>query len=486
MTTISAVDLSRSASGRLFLFGALYFAQGVPWGFISVTLALYLTGQGMGSGAIGEVLALSYMPWSFKPLLGPLADWLSFRRGGRRAWIIGAGLGMGATLLTLAWLDPRGSMPTFLGLIFAHNLFAAAQDLGTDALAVELLAEHDHESGTANGVMWASKYLGVVVGGAGFSRVAAALGWRSLFLLMAALVLVVGLVPLIAREPAREPPPPLSRPARRWSRVDTAIHVSAGLLLCATWSVLTRYGLLTALWYAVGVVVLAAVARTFLPGATPPRNRVITGTLRSFALRATFAGLVLFLLAPAASNFLSALSVPMLKARMGYSDAEIGALNGLYSSVLSAAGAFAGGVLSDRLGRRKALALFTTATAALYLGFGLFEARWGERTFVYGMMLAIAFADGMVHATYLSLGMDLSNPAVGGTQFTAFMGLSNVRNSWSSWLGGQVAEVISAPRMYLLAAAVAMVPLVLLPLVDPAQAKRAFRKKDAKGSEGEG
>lgn len=479
------VDLSRSASGRLFLFGALYFAQGVPWGFISVTLALYLTGQGMGPGTIGDVLALSYMPWSFKPLLGPLADWLSFRRGGRRAWIIGTELGMGATLLTLAWLDPRGSMSTFLALIFAHNLFAAAQDVGTDALAVELLAAHDQEGGTANGVMWASKYLGVMVGGAGFSRIAASLGWRWLFLLMAALVLIVALAPLIAREPAREPPPPPSRPGQRWSRVDTAIHVSAGLLLCATWSVLTRYGLLTALWYAIAIVVLAAVGRTFLPGATPPRNRVITVTLRSFALRATFAGLILFLLAPAASNFLSALSVPMLKQRMGYSDAEIGTLNGLYLSLLGAAGAFAGGVLSDRLGRRKAIALFTTMTAVLHLAFGLLDARWGERTFVYGMMLATAFADGMVHATYLSLGMDLSNPAVGGTQFTAFMGLSNVRNSWSAWLGGQVAEVVSAPRMFMLAAAVAMVPLLLLPLVDPAQAKRAFGKKDEKGGAGE-
>ncbi|WP_218920242.1 MFS transporter [Chondromyces crocatus] len=413
------MDLSRTRLGRLFLFGALYFAQGVPWGFISLPLSLYLTGQGMGPEAIGKVLALAYLPWSLKLFIAPLSDALDLGRlGRRRPWILASQFGMGATLLALAGLDPKGAMEPFLALIFLHNLFAAAQDVGVDAFAIDVLEEH--ERGTANGVMWSMKYAGVAVGGGGFAMISGSIGFRGLFLIMATMIFVVAVLPAMVRE--------RPRPARA--------------------SVLTE---------------------------TP---RVLLTTLRSFALRATFFALILYVLAPAGSGLLGAMASPFFKNRLGYSDEEIGALSGLYAAGLSAVGAFAGGVLSDRLGRRRAVLLFTLISAAIHVAFSLLEARWGSRTVVYSLALTGAFADGMLQATYLSLAMDLSNPAVGGTQFTAFMSLANVRNSWTAWLGGRAAERLSAPEMYLLAAASLIAPLVLLPLVNPEQAKRAFRKKD--------
>ncbi|EYF03213.1 MFS transporter [Chondromyces apiculatus] len=419
------MDLSRTVRGRLILFGVLYFVQGVPWGFISLPLSLYLTAKGMGPDQIGKVLALAYLPWSFKLLIAPLSDALNLGRlGRRRPWILGAELGMGLTLLGLAALDPQGSMSLFLSLIFLHNLFAAAQDVGVDALAVDILDEK--ERGTANGVMWSMKYAGVAVGGGGFAMIASRVGWRGLFLIMAAMIFAAALLPALVREPSRPP-------------ADN---------------------------------VVVETARTLLT------------TARSFALRATFFGLILFVLAPAGSSLLGAMSSPFYRLRLGYSEEEIGKLSGLYAAALSAAGAFAGGILSDKLGRRRAVLLFTLVTAALHVAFSVLEPQWGSRNVVYGLALTTAFADGMLQATYLSLAMDLSNPAVGGTQFTAFMSLANVRNTWTAWVGGQAATRLAAPEMFMLAAASLIAPLVLLPLVNPAEAKEAFRKK-AKEKEGE-
>ena len=46
-------------------------------------------------------------------------------------------------------------------VFFVHNCFASLQDVATDALAVDLL--EDDERGRVNGMMWASKLLGIVL-----------------------------------------------------------------------------------------------------------------------------------------------------------------------------------------------------------------------------------------------------------------------------------------------------------------------------------
>jgi PAT family beta-lactamase induction signal transducer AmpG len=370
-------------------------------------------------------------------------------------------------------------MQLFLGLLFAHNLFAAAQDVGTDALAVELLDER--ERGTANSVMWASKHAGVAVGGAGLTWVSVALGWRWIFPIMAAVILAIAILPTMVREPPRPAGAPAS--VARFGPIDWSIHIVVGLALFGAWPVYRWGGITSTIWYLIVLGIAGAAARMFLPGATPLRNRVIATTMRSFTLRATFFGLLLFSTAPAAGGLLGPLFVPLLKNRMGYSDGEIGTLNGIISGAASVAGALAGGILSDRIGRRRAIVLFSLITVGVYFAFGGLPGLWHARAFVYGYVIVIALAEGMLQATFLSLGMDLSNPAVGGTQFTTYMSAQNLKYSWASKLGG-IAATVPVPMMFALAAALQAAALLLLPLVNPEEAKRAFRKdEEVKGRE---
>ena len=89
---------------------ALYLAQGIPWGFATITLAALLAEQGADASTIGKILAAVVLPWSFKFVGGPLVDGIRLPGGRRRPWILIAQIGMMATLLGLYQESVRPSI----------------------------------------------------------------------------------------------------------------------------------------------------------------------------------------------------------------------------------------------------------------------------------------------------------------------------------------------------------------------------------------
>ena len=211
---------------RLLIFGGLYFAQGVPWGFFTVAIVLRLTSLGLSPAGLGDLMFVASLPWAGKPVIGLLVDRLSFGRlGRRRPFILLAEAGMALSLLAMAFANPISDRPLFSALLFLHNLLAAAQDVGTDALAIDLLAEN--ERSRANGIMSASKFAGVVLGGQGLLWVASVAGWPAAFGLAIALLLV----PATLVIGVRESPLPTQRP--RLLRLTLRAFSSRIVLLAA-------------------------------------------------------------------------------------------------------------------------------------------------------------------------------------------------------------------------------------------------------------
>src|SRR5665648_1184864 len=68
---------------KLLVVFVLYFAEGVPFGFVYTTLAYYLRSRGVPLEQIG-ILSLLGLAWSLKVLWSPLAD----RFGTRAAWLV--------------------------------------------------------------------------------------------------------------------------------------------------------------------------------------------------------------------------------------------------------------------------------------------------------------------------------------------------------------------------------------------------------------
>lgn len=157
-------------SRRLSILGLLYVAQGLPFGFFTQALPVRMRESGMSLGAIG-LASLLAAPWAFKAVVAPLVD----AYGSRRAWIIPLQVGSVAVLVVSSFLPPERALVPVLIAVFVSNALAAAQDVATDALAIDLLTAS--ERGLGNGVQVAGYRIGMIVGGGVLLVVLGTLGW---------------------------------------------------------------------------------------------------------------------------------------------------------------------------------------------------------------------------------------------------------------------------------------------------------------------
>ena len=91
-------------------------------------------------------------------------------------------------------------------MILIHTVFNALQDVAVDALAVDLLA--DNERGRANGLMYASKYFGGMIGGVGMAKLIAYTNLDTALVVQTAILVAIMLVPLLVQGARHARPPP--------------------------------------------------------------------------------------------------------------------------------------------------------------------------------------------------------------------------------------------------------------------------------------
>ena len=199
-STSDGETLVDSYRARVITLSALYVAQGVPWGFITVTMVTFLAAEGADAGDLAYLLTLGTLPWSFKFLWGPVIDRFQIPElGRRRPWILIAQTGMIALLVTMLLVPNLTDNISLLGaLFFVYNVFTALQDVSTDALAVDVLQSHEFER--VNSYMYTAKSLGGVIGGAGLGTIIGTVGIRGAFLIQIPILVVIMMVPLFMRE----------------------------------------------------------------------------------------------------------------------------------------------------------------------------------------------------------------------------------------------------------------------------------------------
>jgi MFS family permease len=192
---------------------ALYFVQGLPFGFQVTALPVYLRSQGVSVTAIGFLGVLS-LPWLFKAFWAPLVDRFgSTRIGRRKSWILPLQFAQALVCFAAAFVPIPGGLPWLLALVFGMNLLAATQDIAVDGWAVDTLREV--ELGLGNAVQVIGYKLGMLTGGGLLVWASRHLGWGGLFFAMALMNLVVLGLALVAREPAPVAPPASKRDVRR-------------------------------------------------------------------------------------------------------------------------------------------------------------------------------------------------------------------------------------------------------------------------------
>jgi len=218
---------------RLSLLGALYFAQGLPYGFFITVVPVELRQRGWELDKIG-LAALLALPWALKWVWAPVVDRVWWKRlGRRRTWILTMQLA-GIIVLGSVALVGGSSVPVLFAATFALNTIAATQDIATDGLGVELL--DDHERGPANGLQVGAYRFGMVIGGGVLLEFSDQLGQRGMFAVMALLVFLASIPVATTPEPPLPPKPPIAttnaqhflRRPGAWSLIALLLVYKAG------------------------------------------------------------------------------------------------------------------------------------------------------------------------------------------------------------------------------------------------------------------
>lgn len=175
----------------------LYFAEGLPYGFVKDVLPVYFRVSGVSLRDIGLASLLS-MPWSLKFLWSPLVD----RLGERRQWIAGALVVMASALLVAQGLPPAPVAGALVAALLLFTAAAATQDVAIDAYTIEML--RPGEEGVANGVRVSAYRVALIVAGGVVVALAERAGWVGAFsATAAALVLLAAVVLLLPAHPRR-------------------------------------------------------------------------------------------------------------------------------------------------------------------------------------------------------------------------------------------------------------------------------------------
>ena len=183
---------------KLGILWALYFVQGLPFGFQATALPVYLREAGLSLTAIGFATALS-LPWMLKAFWAPLVDRYGSKKfGRRRSWILPLELVLAALCIMAAFLDPHSGLKSLLALVFLMNLAAATMDIAVDGLAIDLLSLK--ELGKGNIAQVVGYKIGMLTGGGLLVWASGKIGWQGLFLSMAGLIFLVAIVTTGYRE----------------------------------------------------------------------------------------------------------------------------------------------------------------------------------------------------------------------------------------------------------------------------------------------
>lgn len=365
---------------RPLLYAALYFTEGAPIGFLWWTLPSVLRAEGVEISSIGLLVALLGIPWTFKFLWAPLVDLSRSERWGYRDWIVASQFGMAMFLLPLVMGREFLAFPLLVAFLVAHAVAAATQDVAIDGLCI-VQAPAD-ERGRLNGWMQAGMLLG------------------------------------------------------------RAMFGGATLVLLEVWSFEYSAAILVGVLLASAGMVYRIIPREPAPKRSDDRSMSVRGVIRVWKMllsdrRAWFA-LAFAATAGVSYEAIGTLAGPFL-IDVGSTTSETGWFLGTASIILMIVGALIGGWWSDRVSRVNAVgvALVFVASCAVALG----GAAWsGHSAPVWFFLCTVYIGIGIFTAASYAYFMDLSRTTFAATQFSAFMGATNLCEVWATGAGGYVAQ----------------------------------------------
>ena len=424
--------LVESYRARVLTLCALYVAQGIPWGFITVTFVTYLAVEGVSAGQLAYLLTLGTLPWSVKFLWGPIIDRFQFpEMGKRRPWILIAQSGMILVLSSMLLIPNMSANVNLVGIMFLiYNVFTALQDVSTDALAVDVLESHEFEK--VNSYMFTSKAIGGIIGGAGLGTIISFTGIKGAIVLQIPILVVIMLVPLFMTERPGEKLYPWSESTVKGERKQDIEQKSF--------------------------------------------KEIFDKIKIAFSFRSAQLGIVLSLVM--SLSFFLIPVLPLLFVReLGWTEEQFNATKGGIILIVTMLGYVVGGQLGKQFGGKAIIVYSAFVTALITAFWGMNESLWSNGIFMMSVWSLQTFTWAMVSINIYSLMMRVTWTEVGGTQFTGYMAMMNLSAIIGYQLTSPLASRFDYSTLFYIAAMLETVIIFGAMFIDPEETRREMAKR---------
>lgn len=387
-------------SWRMLVALLMGFSSGMPLLLTGSVLQAWMKQDGVDLSVIG-LFALVGLPYTLKFLWAPLLDrftlpWLGRRRG----WLLLAQLALTASIAWLGLNNPAESPWLLAFVAFLVTFFSASQDIVIDAYRREDLTEEELGLGSS---LYVNGYrLGMLLAGSGGLILADFFSFRTVYLLLAATMLVGIVTTLLAREPkVAEGSPATIREAVVQPFIDYFSRPEAMLIL------------LFVLFYKIGDSMAQAMTTPF---------------------------------------YLD----------VGFSTGEIGAVAKLFGFWATVIGGLIGGVMILRMGIYRSLWLFGVLQALSTVGFVVLVWAGHELAWLAAVIAFENLASGMGTSAYVAFMASLTNKRFTATQYALLSSLMGVPRVLAAAPTGFLAEQVGWAMFFVICSLMAIPGLLLL------------------------
>lgn len=392
---------------KMAAIAILGFSSGLPFYLTNRAVQAWMTVEGVDLATIG-LFSLVTLPYSLKFLWAPVMDrYVPPFLGRRRGWLVLTQVALLLAIGAMGLQDPQRALELLAFNVVLIAFFSASQDVVFDAYKVDVLDEREMGAGAALGVL--GYRIALIVTGSLAFILADRVPWRLVYVLMALLMIVGIVAALRAPDPVDETPPA-----------------------------------------SIGAAIVEPVVEFF--------HR--TG--------AAWGGLVLLFVVfyQLPDRFAQNMATPFLL-QVGFSQTEIGAIQGGIGIVATIVGVLAGGVLVAKAGLNRSVWIAAVLQILSNLAY-YWIALTGSNEWILAVAIIIEnVAGGVVTAVFVALLMSLCEKRYSATQYALLSSLMAAARDILVAPAGRVAELTGWPGFFLLTLAVGAPALFLLPVLVP-------------------
>ncbi len=394
------------------------FASGLPFNLTSFTLQAWLASEHITIKTIG-LFGLVGVPYNLRFLWAPLLDRFSVPfLGRRRGWILVFQACLAVSIGVMGFCSPTDDLTTLALVAIMVAFFSATQDIVIDAYRVDTIPPH--ERAVAAAVTAFGYRTAAMLAGAALVVIAAHLGWRLAFLVVAALMIATMITTVRAPEPTGSIRPPQT--------------------------------LAQAVWL-------------------PLKNLVSQKGAPGF--------LCLVLLYKAGDAFALSLYSAFMLRGPGFTLDELSA-GKLTMTIATIVGVSLGGWLYLRLGMFRSLmifGIFQALTNLLYMWLALVGHQFWLLIFATALD---TLAGGMGQAAFVAFLMSLCNASFSATQYALLAAMATLPRNVTGAIAGIVAPAVGWPKFFVITCVTAVPGLILLGVLK--RPLQALAEREANGA----